>query len=94
MRSSDLSKRDELGYRHHYKNDSWVSKLTIFSLAIGLLGLFAWAYHFDLLDITRGQGQFTIPMSKVQTVQSLDAGILNDLNIIESHAVRSGHDKP
>ena len=89
MSSSLLRKNEEFGYQHNRKDDSWVKTLTIFSLAIGLLGLFAWAYSFDLKEITRGQGQ-VIPMSKAQIVQSLDAGILTDLKVKQHDTLKAG----
>ena len=89
MRSSALHKPDEFDYQDNHKDDSWVRKLTIWGLAIGLVGLFTWAYSFELEEITRGQGK-VIPMSKAQIVQSLDAGILTELNVKEGDSVKAG----
>ena len=89
MSSSALRKHDEFKYQDDKKDDSWVRTLTIWCLAIGLLGLFTWAYSFELEEISRGQGR-VIPMSKAQIVQSLDAGILTELNVKEGDAVKAG----
>ena len=89
MSSSALRKHDEFNYQDNQKDDSWVRTLTIWCLAIGLVGLFTWAYSFELEEISRGQGR-VIPMSKAQIVQSLDAGILTELNVKEGDAVKAG----
>ena len=89
MRSSSLRKKEEFGYQDNHKDDSWVKTLTICSLAIGLLGLFAWAYSFDLKEITQGQVR-VIPISKAQIVQSLDAGILTELKVKQGDSVQAG----
>lgn len=89
MSSSTLRKHNEFDYQDSHKDDSWVRTLTIWGLAIGLLGLFTWAYSFELEEISRGQGR-VIPMSKAQIVQSLDAGILTELNVREGDAVKAG----
>lgn len=89
MSSSTFRKQNEFDYQDSHKDDSWVRTLTIVGLAIGLLGLFTWAYSFELEEISRGQGR-VIPMSKAQVVQSLDAGILTELNVREGDAVKAG----
>lgn len=89
MSSSTFHKQNEFDYQDSHKDDSWVRTLTIVGLAIGLLGLFTWAYSFELEEISRGQGR-VIPMSKAQVVQSLDAGILTELNVREGDAVKAG----
>ncbi len=82
MSSSALPKHDKFGCQDNRKDDSWVRRLTICSLAIGLLTLFAWAYSFDLEEITRGQGR-VIPTIKAQIVQSLDSRIMTEVNVKE-----------
>lgn len=89
MNSPALRHSDEFEYHQDRKDDSRVRTLTIWVLAIGLLGFFVWAYSFELEEITRGQGR-VIPMSKAQVVQSLDAGILTELNVREGDSVRAG----
>lgn len=89
MNSSAFSHSKEFDYQEDRKEDSWVRTLTIWVLGIGLMGFFVWAYSFELEEITRGQGR-VIPMSKAQVVQSLDAGILTELNVREGDTVKAG----
>ncbi|UOD49787.1 HlyD family efflux transporter periplasmic adaptor subunit [Orrella daihaiensis] len=89
MNSPVLRHSDEFEYHQDRKDESRVRTLTIWALAIGLIGFFAWAYSFELEEITRGQGR-VIPVSKAQVVQSLDAGILTELNVREGDSVKAG----
>ena len=59
------------------------SCLSLLVLAIG------WAAWFKLDEITLGQGR-VIPASREQVVQSLEAGILSQMNVREGDAVRQG----
>lgn len=59
------------------------SCLSLLVLAIG------WAAMFKLDEITVGQGR-VIPASREQVIQSLDAGILSQLNVREGAAVKQG----
>lgn len=54
------------------------------------LGLFvAWAYHADIDQITRGQGQI-IASSRTQIIQAPDGGVLEDLRVREGAEVQRG----
>ena len=59
------------------------SCLSLLVLAIG------WAATFELDEITVGQGR-VIPASREQVIQSLDAGILSQMNVREGDAVAQG----
>lgn len=89
MNPSALRHGDEFEYQEDRKDDSRIRTLTIWVLAIGLVSFFAWAYSFELEEITRGQGK-VIPISKAQVVQSLDAGILSELSVREGDSVKAG----
>jgi len=89
MTASALKHQTEFDYQEDRKDDSRVRTLTIWGLVVGLCLFFAWAYSFELQEITRGQGR-VIPASKAQVVQSLDAGVLTELNVREGDAVKAG----
>ncbi len=89
MNQSALRHGDEFEYQEDRKDDSRIRTLTIWVLLIGLVSFFAWAYSFELEEITRGQGK-VIPISKAQVVQSLDAGILTELSVREGDWVKAG----
>lgn len=89
MDSQVLRHSDEFQYHTDRKEDSRLRTFTIWALGLGLLGFFVWAYSFELEEITRGQGR-VIPVSKAQVIQSLDAGILTELNVKEGDAVKAG----
>lgn len=88
MNSSTTHHGNEFDYQQDRKDDSRIRTLTIWALGIGLLGFFVWAYHFELEEISRGQGR-VIPLSKAQVVQSLDAGILSELSVKEGDSVKA-----
>lgn len=66
-----------------------VSRWLIRSLFLFVICALAWASHFKLDEITRGQGK-VIPSSREQVIQSLDAGILTELNVREGDEVEQG----
>ncbi len=68
-------------YRHH-------SRLTI--TLFSLLGLFlVWSYFATIEEVSRGEGR-VVPSSKTQVVQSLEGGIIKELNIRQGQPVRKG----
>jgi len=59
-------------------------------IIIGLIGfIIVWAKFSEIEVITRGQGQ-VIPTSEIQLVQSLEGGILSDLNVSVGDRVDKG----
>ena len=56
-------------------------------LAIGLFG--TWAYHAEIDQLTRGQGQI-ISSSRTQIIQAPDGGIIEDLRVREGAVVQRG----
>jgi adhesin transport system membrane fusion protein len=58
-----------------------VSKF-IWVICIGLLVLLAWAWFFELEEVSTGSGK-VIPSSKEQSIQSLEGGILTKLYVSE-----------
>src|SRR6056297_1965549 len=52
-------------------------------------GFIAWAVTFEIEEVTRGSGR-VIPSSQVQTVQSLEGGIVSAINVREGDLVEAG----
>lgn len=65
-----------------------VSKF-IWVICIGLLVLLAWAWFFELEEVSTGSGK-VIPSSKEQSIQSLEGGILTKLYVNEGEIVKQG----
>lgn len=65
-----------------------VSKF-IWVICIGLLVLLAWAWFFELEEVSTGSGK-VIPSSKEQSIQSLEGGILTKLYVSEGEIVKQG----
>ena len=65
-----------------------VSKF-IWVICIGLFVLLAWAWFFELEEVSTGSGK-VIPSSKEQSIQSLEGGILTKLYVSEGEIVKQG----
>ena len=58
--------------------------------AFALLAAFsAWAYFFEVDEVSNGTGK-VIPTSREQIIQSLEGGIVTELNVSEGDIVKSG----
>ncbi len=64
-------------------------RLTIWALAAFVACFFIWSYFSSLVQVTSGEGKI-IPSTKVQVIQSLDGGVLQDLFIEEGMQVTQG----
>lgn len=67
-------------------NERRVSQWLVRSLFLLVILATGWASYFKLDEITRGQGK-VIPSSREQVIQSLDSGILTELNVREGDQV-------
>jgi len=63
--------------------------LLLFALLGGVLAFGWWAYTFELDIVTRAEGS-VIPSSRVQSIQSLDGGIVDDILVKEGDIVEKG----
>lgn len=61
----------------------------VWAIALGLLALVIWASFFELDEVTTGAGK-VVPTSKEQVVQSLEGGIIDQLNVREGDVVKAG----
>lgn len=76
-------------YSQANEEASLVSKV-IFTIVVGVFSIFLlWAAIAEIDELARGAGK-VIPTDKIQTVQSLDGGIISDLYIREGDTVKFG----
>ena len=65
------------------------SSVLVWSLAIALATLVAWAHYAVMDESTRASGT-VIASSRVQVIQSVDGGVLEELRVREGDRVRKG----
>lgn len=65
------------------------ASLIVWIVAAALLAVLAWAWFFELDEVSTGTGK-VVPSSKEQMVQSLEGGILVDLKVREGDIVDAG----
>jgi adhesin transport system membrane fusion protein len=65
------------------------ASILVWSLAIAVAALAAWAYHSVIDESTRAGGT-VIASSRVQVIQSVDGGVLEQLRVHEGDRVRKG----
>jgi adhesin transport system membrane fusion protein len=87
-KEEDLHFMSEVDAAIHRKGSSIA---VILSLVIALLMvIFVFWAHFTVLDeVTRGMGQ-VIPSQKIQTIQNLEGGILQEVTVQENQIVNKG----
>ena len=67
----------------------WLTRATVWAVAACLLAALLWA-HFAVLDeVTTGEGK-AIPSSKVQVIQNLEGGIVQEIFVREGQIVDKG----
>ncbi|WP_343504890.1 HlyD family efflux transporter periplasmic adaptor subunit [Alloyangia pacifica] len=65
------------------------SRLTIQVVVLSVLAAIGWAAVAQVNEVTRGDGR-VIPARRMQTIQSLEGGILSELAVREGDIVRQG----
>ena len=63
------------------------TSMMIWTICIGFFALFVWAWCFELEEVSTGSGK-VIPSSKEQIIQSLEGGILTQLEVKEGDVVQ------
>ncbi|HET7366294.1 MAG TPA: biotin/lipoyl-binding protein, partial [Burkholderiales bacterium] len=63
--------------------------ILVWSLAIAVAALAGWAHHSVIEESTRAGGT-VIASSRVQVIQSVDGGVLEQLRVREGDRVRKG----
>ena len=61
----------------------------LFVLLAGIGGFLAWAYYYEIEEVTRGLGR-VIPSTQVQVVQSFEGGIVRSIDVVEGDTVEAG----
>lgn len=65
------------------------AKFLLYSVAVTLVVLIAWAWFAKVDEVTRGEGR-VIPSKQVQIIQSLDGGIVSEILVAEGQTVVVG----
>ncbi len=87
-KEEDLHFMSEVDAAIHRKGSSIAVILTLV-IALLMVTFVVWA-HFTVLDeVTRGMGQ-VIPSQKIQTIQNLEGGILQEITVQENQIVNKG----
>ncbi len=87
-KEEDLFFMSEVDAAIHRKGSSIAVILTLV-VALLMVIFVVWA-HFTVLDeVTRGMGQ-VIPSQKIQTIQNLEGGILQEISVQENQIVNKG----
>lgn len=74
-------------YSHANEEANLVSKI-IFTIVVGVFSIFLlWAAIAEIDELARGTGK-VIPTDKIQTVQSLDGGIISEIFVREGDTVK------
>jgi membrane fusion protein, adhesin transport system len=63
--------------------------LLLWIIAVFFLALFAWAYQAEIDTVARAQGK-VIPSAKLQIVQNLEGGIVQDIHIKQGQTIEKG----
>ncbi|PAU65797.1 hemolysin secretion protein D [Pseudomonas sp. PIC25] len=71
------------------EDSPWLTRVTVWSVAIFLIVALLWARFAVLEEVTTGEGK-AIPSSKVQTVQNLEGGIVAEIFVREGQVVDKG----
>jgi adhesin transport system membrane fusion protein len=58
-------------------------------LCLGLAGFIAWAVFFEIDQSVRTQGQ-VIASARTQVIQTVDGGVLSEINVVEGQPVKAG----
>jgi adhesin transport system membrane fusion protein len=65
------------------------SRITVYLSFFAIVAFASWAYFAEINEITRGTAK-VIPASRVQTIQSLEGGILSRIMVREGDIVEAG----
>ena len=85
---NDLDFMDELKAATRLQ-PAWHANILLLIIFTLVIFIFVWAAFSEVEVITRGQGQ-VVPSSEIQVVQSLEGGILAELNVSEGDRVTKG----
>ncbi|AXH12921.1 HlyD family type I secretion periplasmic adaptor subunit [Halarcobacter bivalviorum] len=63
--------------------------LLFFLIVIFFISAIVWAFYAEVDELARGSGK-VIPSEKIQTIQSLDGGIISDILVSEGDKIKRG----
>ena len=93
VKAGDMSSSDLMSTSHidgSYRRQTIKrARLTIQTIVASLIIAITWAALAQINEITRGDGR-VIPLRRMQTIQSLEGGILSALNVQEGNIVEKG----
>lgn len=73
-------------YAHANENPNKFSNLVFIFITIFFTGMIIWAAIAEIDELARGNGK-VIPSDKIQTVQSLDGGIISEILVKEGQTI-------
>lgn len=82
---SDAARVQRLKNYHHSRAAAGL----IWAIALALAGFVLWAMFFRIDEVAKARGE-VIASSRVQVIQSVDGGVLSELNVREGDRVRAG----
>ena len=80
-----MSKLDDLLVRTRVK--AW--RLTAWAIAIVVCAIGVWAYFAELERVATAEGA-VVPQGQIKTIQHLEGGIINEINVVEGSVVKAG----
>lgn len=88
LRDNDIAYVDDL-QAALIAQKTTASMVVLMLIAAVFTGIIVWAYFARVEEITRGEGR-VIPSSREQVIQSLEGGILEQMNVKEGDVVEAG----
>jgi len=80
-----MSKLDDLLVRTRVRR--W--RLTAWAIVIVVCAIGVWAYFAELERVATAEGA-VIPQGQIKTIQHLEGGIINEINVVEGSVVKAG----
>ena len=88
MKENDIDFIDTL-YAQEHASIGFKALLLFFVIICFFGGAITWAFYSEIDELARGEGK-VIPSEKIQTIQSLDGGIISKLLVKEGSIVKKG----
>lgn len=85
LSNTDNGQNETSMFGYHKKKRS----LIVWPIFIALVAFVVWAEHFYIDEVAQAQGE-VIASSRVQLIQSVDGGVISELNVREGDLVQAG----
>jgi adhesin transport system membrane fusion protein len=89
LRKLDLTRKYDELHEDPYETLTWKDHMLLYAVGVFLVLFVLWANLAKVDEITRGMGK-VIPSSKVQLVQNLEGGIIDEILVKEGDNVQEG----